>query len=148
MAERDIEGGIAGGIAGDIAVRVADERDMPAIAALRRSWLEERTGTPVDDPGFEAAFAQWCTAGSEDTTPLFALLADTREAPDEELPHTGVPRDWERRLSAPFIVGEGYGTRGSTIVTLGRDGRVRFIERLFDATGRAAGEGAFDFDIG
>jgi ribosomal protein S18 acetylase RimI-like enzyme len=44
---------------GDIEVRVADERDMPAIAALRRSWLEERTGTAIDDPGFEAAFAQW-----------------------------------------------------------------------------------------
>ncbi|SHL39061.1 L-amino acid N-acyltransferase YncA [Pseudonocardia thermophila] len=43
----------------EVTVRVADERDMPAIAALRRSWLEERTGTVIDDPGFEAAFAQW-----------------------------------------------------------------------------------------
>lgn len=43
----------------EITVRVADERDMPAIAALRRCWLEERTGNAVDDPGFEAAFAQW-----------------------------------------------------------------------------------------
>lgn len=42
-----------------VSVRVADERDMPALAALRRSWLEERTGTAVDDPGFEPAFAQW-----------------------------------------------------------------------------------------
>ncbi len=44
---------------GAFTVRVADERDMAALAALRRSWLEERTGHPVDDPGFEAAFAQW-----------------------------------------------------------------------------------------
>lgn len=42
-----------------VAVRVADERDVLALARLRRSWLEERTGAPVDDPGFEAAFAQW-----------------------------------------------------------------------------------------
>ena len=40
-------------------VRVADERDGPALARLRRAWLEERAGAPVDDPGFEAAFAQW-----------------------------------------------------------------------------------------
>lgn len=40
-------------------IRVADERDMVALARLRRVWLEERTGQPVDDPGFEAAFEQW-----------------------------------------------------------------------------------------
>lgn len=40
-------------------VRVADERDGTALARLRRAWLEERSGRPVDDPGFEAAFAQW-----------------------------------------------------------------------------------------
>lgn len=40
-------------------IRVADERDMAALAALRRSWLEERSGRPVEDPGFEAAFEQW-----------------------------------------------------------------------------------------
>ncbi len=43
----------------DLVVRVADERDEPALAALRRAWLEERSGRPVDDPGFDAAFAQW-----------------------------------------------------------------------------------------
>lgn len=40
-------------------VRVADERDVAALAALRRQWLEERAGRPVSDPGFEEAFAQW-----------------------------------------------------------------------------------------
>lgn len=40
-------------------IRVADERDGPALARLRRAWLEERAGRPVEDPGFEAAFAQW-----------------------------------------------------------------------------------------
>lgn len=42
-----------------VAVRVADERDLAALAGLRRSWLEERLGYPVEDPGFEASFAQW-----------------------------------------------------------------------------------------
>jgi GNAT superfamily N-acetyltransferase len=42
-----------------VGIRVADERDVGALARLRRSWLEERIGHPVEDPGFEAAFAQW-----------------------------------------------------------------------------------------
>jgi GNAT superfamily N-acetyltransferase len=42
-----------------VGIRVADERDVGALAQLRRAWLEERTGQPIDDPGFEAAFAQW-----------------------------------------------------------------------------------------
>lgn len=43
----------------DLTIRVADERDLSALAALRRAWLEERSGHPVDAPGFEAAFAEW-----------------------------------------------------------------------------------------
>lgn len=43
----------------ELVVRVADERDAAALAALRRAWLEERAGHPVDDPGFEAAFGLW-----------------------------------------------------------------------------------------
>jgi Sortase and related acyltransferases len=42
-----------------VTIRVADERDMAALAGLRRAWLEERTGRPVEDPGFERAFEQW-----------------------------------------------------------------------------------------
>jgi GNAT superfamily N-acetyltransferase len=42
-----------------ITVRVADERDVEALATLRRAWTEERAGRPVHDAGFEAAFAQW-----------------------------------------------------------------------------------------
>jgi GNAT superfamily N-acetyltransferase len=42
-----------------VTIRVADERDVTALAKLRRTWLEERSGNPVDDPGFEATFAQW-----------------------------------------------------------------------------------------
>lgn len=45
-----------------VTVRVADERDGPALARLRRAWLEERAGHPVDDPGFEAVFDRWWRA--------------------------------------------------------------------------------------
>jgi GNAT superfamily N-acetyltransferase len=34
-------------------------RDVTAVATLRRAWTEERSGGPIDDPGFEAEFAAW-----------------------------------------------------------------------------------------
>lgn len=47
----------------DFTVRVADERDVDALARLRRAWLEERAGrvggAEILDPSFEPAFAQW-----------------------------------------------------------------------------------------
>ena len=49
----------AAGSGPQVGIRVADERDVGVLARLRRSWLEERTGHPVEDSGFEAAFAQW-----------------------------------------------------------------------------------------
>ena len=80
---------------------------------------------------------------------LFAVLADRTRTPDGELPATGISLDWERRLSSPFIVGEevGYGTRSSTVVTLGRDGAARFVERTFDPAGRQVGEADFSFAL-
>jgi GNAT superfamily N-acetyltransferase len=43
-------------------IRIADERDLPALARLRRDWLEERLGGPITDTGFEASFASWWRA--------------------------------------------------------------------------------------
>lgn len=45
-------------------VRVADDRDLPALARLRREWTAERTGVPAPEPGeagdgFDEAFAAW-----------------------------------------------------------------------------------------
>jgi uncharacterized protein with NRDE domain len=90
----------------------------------------------------KAALAAWCARGATDVEALFAVLADRTRTPDDELPSTGVSLEWERRLSAPFIVGPevGYGTRCSTVVMLGRDGHARFVERSFDAAGQPTGE--------
>ena len=89
----------------------------------------------------------WAARGDEDLAPLFAALADRTRARDADLPATGVPLEWERLLSAPFIVSDGYGTRCSTVLAIGRDGRARFVERSFDARGDATGEVAFDFAV-
>jgi uncharacterized protein with NRDE domain len=66
---------------------------------------------------------------------LFDLLSDRDQAEDHMLPRTGVSLEWERLLSAAFIVSHGYGTRSSTVVLVGRDGRIVFEERTFLAGG-------------
>ncbi|MFD2166385.1 NRDE family protein [Thalassotalea euphylliae] len=64
---------------------------------------------------------------------LLNLLKDTRQAPDELLPSTGVPIDWERRLSSIFILGEEYGTRSSCIVTRDKRGKINVTEANYNA---------------
>lgn len=63
---------------------------------------------------------------------LLRLMSDREVAGDLELPATGIPRDWERALSAIQIRANGYGTRATTLLTVRRDGLVSFIERSFD----------------
>ena len=47
--------------------------------------------------------------------------------------------EWERLLSAAFIASDGYGTRSSTVVLVGRDGRIVFEERTFAVGGTSSG---------
>jgi len=93
------------------------------------------------------AIARWAARGDDDLSPVFAALADRTRAQDEALPATGVSLDWERLLSAPFIVKEDYGTRCSTMLAISRSGAARFVERTFDAHGNASGEVEFEFDL-
>ncbi|WP_266170357.1 NRDE family protein [Dyella subtropica] len=82
---------------------------------------------------------------SEDFAPLFTALADEHRAPDDELPDTGVGLERERWLSSAFIRGEHYGTRASTVVAIGHDGRGVMIERRFGPFGHFEGETALSF---
>jgi GNAT superfamily N-acetyltransferase len=40
-------------------VRRATPEDVPAIARLRRAWVEEQAGSPIDDEDFETELAEW-----------------------------------------------------------------------------------------
>ncbi len=75
----------------------------------------------------------------DDPSVLFDALANREIAEDGELPSTGVPLDWERRLSAAFIDGDQYGTRASTVVLVDAQ-QIRFIERSFGPQGVLLGE--------
>lgn len=129
-------------------------------------WLSNRAGGPhalqqgvhaisnakLDTPWPKVvrtrdAFARWCAAGEDDFDPLFAALATKAEAPDADLPHTGVTLEWERRLSAPFIVSAEYGTRCSTIVAISHEGQAIFLERSFDPLGAPAGSVEHRFTV-
>lgn len=79
----------------------------------------------------------WCEDGEEpQTDEWLAFLADAR-------PERGGGPE-----SAVFVRGTDYGTRSSSIVTVGAGGRVGFLERSYGADGRPLGTAAFDFPIG
>jgi uncharacterized protein with NRDE domain len=71
--------------------------------------------------------------------PLFVALADTTVAPDALLPDTGVGMELERALSPPFVAGDTYGTRSSSVVLVGADHCV-FAERRFGPNAAPAGD--------
>jgi uncharacterized protein with NRDE domain len=90
-----------------------------------------------------AGFESWLReAQPAPTAQLFALLADRTPAgvPAGTSDTGGLPADWARALSAPFVLHPQYGTRSSTVVLLEPDGRLLLAEHRFDAAGRPSGE--------
>ncbi|WP_067724850.1 NRDE family protein [Oceanobacillus damuensis] len=63
---------------------------------------------------------------------LFEIVSDAEEAGDEELPHTGVGIELERKLSPLFIRTPDYGTRSSTILLIDKSYNVTFVERTYE----------------
>ena len=66
---------------------------------------------------------------------LMAFMSSTARPRDEDLPRTGVPLDWERRLAPPLITGADYGTRSSTFVCVEASGAWRLAELTRGANG-------------
>jgi uncharacterized protein with NRDE domain len=83
----------------------------------------------------KARFENAIARGMQDDAALLALLADTSQPPDEDLPDTGVGIERERMLAPIFIRGEHYGTRASSLVMRHTDGSVFFRERSFRPNG-------------
>jgi uncharacterized protein with NRDE domain len=66
-----------------------------------------------------------------DDEALFALLQDDGIHPDEHLPQTGIPLDWERLLSSAFVKSPDYGTRSSTVMCVGKNDWIGFDEQTW-----------------
>jgi len=73
-----------------------------------------------------------------DPKTLLTLLGDPSQAAVDELPDTGVGETMEQFLSSTFIRSERYGTRCSTVLSLGND--CLALERRFDSEGRTLGQ--------
>lgn len=93
----------------------------------------------------KARLAERLTSDPVEVESLFELLADRTPAEPAALPSTGIAPEWERLLSSAFIVNERYGTRCSTVLTAGRDGRAHLVEKSFDAQGRETGVAEHEF---
>ena len=75
--------------------------------------------------------------GDED---LLDLLANDEREPIESLQPGRLPLELAHAITAPFIVGEQYGTRSMSVVRLSRSGGVSIVERRFGADGLRTGE--------
>ena len=90
---------------------------------------------------FVAALA----ADDPDPEALAGMLADRTPAELDPPPDSGLPVDLERALSAPFVRHDRYGTRCSTFVMVGHDGRTVVHERRFDPAGTQCGASRVEF---
>jgi uncharacterized protein with NRDE domain len=118
------------------------EQVEPGLHALSNAALD--AGWPKSHRAIQA-LSQWLSDrpapqdARVDIEPLFGALADTTPAADAELPDTGVGLEIERRLSPPFVTGDTYGTRCSTIVLAGY-ANIEMTERRFGANHIPEGE--------
>lgn len=69
---------------------------------------------------------------------LLALLTDTEEPDDGQLPDTGVGIELERLVAPIFIRSAAYGTRCSTALRQRADGRFEFAEQRWQPGGTSA----------
>lgn len=67
---------------------------------------------------------------------VFAALRDRTQASEDELPNTGLTREFEQLLSSPFIVSPSYGTRCSTVIAMASTGETLFCEQSYSADGQ------------
>lgn len=93
----------------------------------------------------QESMRRWSRQASEDEDVLLNALADDKQAKDRELPDTGVGLELERFLSPPFIRGDKYGTRASSVIRLVNHGALHFTEKRFGPNGIGLGETREDF---
>jgi len=82
-----------------------------------------------------------------DPEKILNALHDEQQAPDDQLPDTGVGLERERMLSSMFIKIPNYGSRCSTVVTIDRNNKVEFTERVYDLKTFEFMQKSFAFDV-
>ena len=87
---------------------------------------------PSDWPKTQLALTQLTDRQAGES--LTSLLNRREPWPDDQLPNTGVPKEWESMLSAQFIVSPAYGTRCSSGIEA-TDERICFKEITWNKQG-------------
>tara|TARA_R110002124_G_scaffold134129_1_gene296760 strand:+ start:10714 stop:11496 length:783 start_codon:yes stop_codon:yes gene_type:complete len=83
-----------------------------------------------------------------DKEELFQILKNPEKAPDDKLPSTGIPYEWEKAISSIFIKTDNYGTLCSTLLLIDYDGNAAFTERRYDAeSSEIVEENTFSFSF-
>ncbi len=118
------------------ATHAAPRAVSPGVHALSNGLLDE--AWPKSRRVAQALAEVLAGDGATDSDRLFELMDDRQPGDDAELPKTGVSLEFERLLSAPFIVSPNYGTRCSTVLSLGRT--MIAAERRYDSAGERLGE--------
>jgi len=116
-----------------------DRRSLPA-------GLYGLSNGPLDAPWpktqrLKAMLADWLEAGGEPHA-LLDCLRDDRPAGTLAGPLSDAPEPPQTPI---FVINPVYGTRCSTVVAIGHDGRGVIIERRYDAEARATGETSLEF---
>lgn len=108
---------------------VSNERHelAPGIHGLSNALLD----TPWPKVGAGKTALEAAIAALPGETALWKLLRDDTTHPDSVLPATGVPLEWERLLSAAFVISPDYGTRSSTLLTVSGGDVVSFDEQTW-----------------
>lgn len=96
-------------------------------ALLNSDWQKINKGKAK----LEALVARITKAAPFDIDAAFDMMLDEAKAPDDLLPQTGVPYEWEKELSSMCIKTETYGTRCSTVVVWDKQGGIYFEERSY-----------------
>jgi uncharacterized protein with NRDE domain len=87
------------------------------------------------------------SANAENPLPindLFAIMQNNQQAPVETLPNTGLPLDWEQKLSSIFIVSPEYGTRTTNIIVQDNHGNITVYDRSYNVKGKCSHEQHFE----
>ena len=122
-------------------------RELPAgIYGLSNAILDSPWDKVVRSKAALASVLDSVTASDEvNETQLLRILDDRRTGPVDEVTSDRLSFSKAHALTAPFITLPDYGTRCSTIVLQRESGKTEFLERRFDAQGKASGESRFSF---
>ncbi len=109
-----------------------------------RSGVRAFSNAPLDEPWpkaqhLEVALTGLLAGDEVSDADLFTLLE--RREPVADGPAASAAS------RTPFVLGESYGTRASTVILIDGERRCRFAERRFDALGRLTGESRVEFEL-